>query len=220
MHDFEYIVANAAEIEQKLGYQFQDKGLLALSFVHRSYFNEHREGSTGHNERLEFLGDSVLGMRSRLVDAHSCLAYISQLEITPFLLLGRGERMNDGRGRETILANLFEALIGAIYLDGGMEAARHFVLSHCSQMIDQIISGPPRNWKADLQDFTQKHYQQTPTYRVVSEMGPDHSKSFQISVIVNDKEIGAGSGSSKKEAQQAAAADALRHLEADNSGEG
>lgn len=219
-------------IEEKLGYTFKDKSLLALAFVHRSYINEHREVLC-HNERLEFLGDSILGMimaehlylnfphtpegelsflRSRLVEAPSCIHYIQKLDLNKFLLLGKGERMNDGRGRESILSDLLEAIIGAIFLDGGIDAARTFIFHNFSAEIDNIIQTPMRNWKATLQDYCQKKYQATPVYHVLSEIGPDHHKVFKISVKIHDLELGVGEGSSKKEAQQAAAADALKSI--------
>lgn len=229
MNQIERLLSHAHEIEAKLGYGFQDRSLLVLAFVHRSFINENRS-ITQHNERLEFLGDSVFGMlisdylyrylpstpegqlsylRSRLVEASSCVGYIQTLNIAHYILLGKGERMNDGRGRDSILADLFEAIIGAIYLDGGIEAAKHFLFKNFTPQIEAILKTPLRNWKALLQDYCQRNYQQTPLYQVLQESGPDHSKIFQVSVLINQQELGRGSGASKKEAQQAAAADAL-----------
>lgn len=229
MNAYEELLQNSQTIEAKLGYAFADPHLLALAFVHRSFVNENKEINQ-HNERLEFLGDSVLGLliaeylyrnlpenpegelsylRSRLVEASSCMAYIQKLNLEKHILLGKGEKMNDGRGRDSILSDLFEALIGAIYLDGGIEAARKFIFTNFAEEIGSILKTPLRNWKAQLQDFCQKKYQQTPTYKVISETGPDHSKVFRISVMINDQEMGIGEGPSKKEAQQAAAQDAL-----------
>lgn len=225
----EYLIQNMSAIEARLGYVFHDRSLLALAFVHRSFINENRT-VTRHNERLEFLGDAILGMlisdylyrflpnnpegelsylRSRLVEASSCVNYVQRLDIASYVLLGKGERMNDGRGRESILADLFEAIIGAIYLDGGLEAARTFLFSHFSDQIEAILQKPLRNWKALLQDYCQKKFQQTPFYEVLNASGPDHSKLFEIAVLINDQELGRGKGASKKEAQQEAAADAL-----------
>lgn len=226
------IVKNASKIEEKIGYRFTDRHLLALAFVHRSFVNENKE-ITQHNERLEFLGDSVLGLlvanylyrslpnvpegelsylRSRLVEASSCVAFIQKFNVEKFILLGKGERMNDGRGRESILSDLFEAIIGAIYLDGGIEAAGDFYFKNFSEEIEAILKTPLRNWKALLQDYCQKRYQQTPIYKLLEETGPDHSKIFKIAVLVNNKEMGTGEGASKKEAQQAAAEDALSNF--------
>lgn len=233
MHSLETILKLAPEIERKLGYRFQDKNLMALAFVHRSYINENRS-ITEHNERLEFLGDSILNLlisdylfrylpntpegdlsylRSRLVEASSCVTYVQKLDVTGYLLLGKGERMNDGRGRDSILADLFEALIGAIYLDGGIESAKKFLFKNFSSDIDAILKTPIRNFKADLQDLSQKKYKETPQYHVLSEEGPDHSKKFLVSVVILEKEWGRGEGNSKKEAQQKAAEDALLKLE-------
>lgn len=229
MNAIQNLLQHAPEIESRIGYVFKDKTLLALSFVHRSFVNENRD-IPGHNERLEFLGDSILGMlvaeylyrhlpntpegelsclRSKLVEASSCVSYIQKLGLSNHMLLGKGEKMNDGRGRETILADLFEAIMGAIYLDGGLEATKNFLFGNFSEEIHNIIKTPIRNWKALLQDFCQKKFQKAPLYKVLEETGPDHSKVFRISVLVNDEQLGHGEGSSKKEAQQAAAADAL-----------
>jgi ribonuclease-3 len=232
MNQIEYLYQNISIIEAKLGYTFSDRSLLALAFIHRSFINENR-AITQHNERLEFLGDAVLGMlisdylyrylpstaegqlsylRSRLVEACSCVSYMQSLDIASYVLLGKGERMNDGRGRESIMADLFEAIIGAIYLDGGLEAAKNFLFHNFTSQIESILKTPLRNWKALLQDYCQKTYQQTPDYQVLQASGPDHSKIFEIAVIINQQELGRGTGASKKEAQQAAAADALSRL--------
>lgn len=226
------LLNHSSFIESKIGYKFKDRNLLALAFVHRSFVNENRE-AINHNERLEFLGDSILGMlmaeylyrqlpmtpegdlstlRSRLVEANSCVTYIQKLDLETYLLLGKGERMNDGRGRESILADLFEALIGAIYLDGGIEAAQRFLFQNFTENFQVIIKTPLRNWKALLQDHCQKKFQQAPLYQVLEESGPDHSKTFKISVLICNKELGYGQGASKKEAQQAAAEDAVLKL--------
>lgn len=228
----EQIIRHSSEIEQKLGYAFNHKQLLVLAFTHCSYVNEHHEVEA-HNERLEFLGDSVLGLliseflfnnypeqpegdlsynRSRLVDATSCCEYVHKLQIENYILLGKGERMNDGRGRETILADLFEAVIGAIFLDDGIDAARQFLFSHFQDDFVKIIEAPTNNWKAELQDYMQKEHGVSPKYHVISEKGPDHSKTFEIAVLLNETELGRGIGSSKKEAQQAAAASAFQFL--------
>lgn len=229
MNQIEHLLKNISDIEKKLGYHFNDHSFLVLAFVHRSFINENKTIHQ-HNERLEFLGDSVLGMliseflyhslpttpegqlsylRSRLVEASSCVNYVQKLGVSSYILLGKGERMNDGRGRESILADLFETIIGAIYLDGGIEAAKTFLFENFSEQFKEILRTPLRNWKAILQDYCQKKFQQTPVYQVLEESGPDHSKVFQISVMVNHQELGRGVGPSKKEAQQSAAEDAL-----------
>lgn len=232
MNLLENLLRHAADIESRLDYSFQDRSLLSLAFIHRSFVNENKE-VLEHNERLEFLGDSVIGLliaeylyrylpntpegelsylRSRLVEASSCVTYIQKLDVGRFILLGKGEQMNDGRGRESILADLFEAVLGAIYLDGGITAARRFLFKNFSREVDAILKTPICNWKAQLQDYCQKKYHQPPIYRVLSETGPDHSKIFNISVVINNIEMGQGEGLSKKEAQQAAAENALTNL--------
>lgn len=233
MNSVEELLAHVPLIEDKLHYTFRDKLLLMLSFVHRSFFNEHRDLVEQHNERLEFLGDSVLGLiisdylyahlpletegflshlRSHIVEASSCAQMLNHLSIAQYVLLGKGERMNDGRGRETILADLFEALIGAIYLDGGMDAAKIFFFMHFSELIEEHLKKPLRNWKAELQDYSQKKHQKPPVYKILKESGPDHSKIFHVVACIDEVDIGEGTGSSKKEAEQAAAEDALRKL--------
>lgn len=220
-------------IENRLGYFFKDRQLLTLAFIHRSYVNE-SPVPIQHNERLEFLGDSVLdlmiseylykalpnepegelsSLRAKLVEANSCISYIQKLDLGKYLVLGRGERMNDGRGRDTILSDLFEALLGAIFLDGGLSSAQKFFFDHFKTDIDATIEAPLKNPKALLQDLCQKKFQCTPTYRVLSETGPDHNKTFKIAVMVHDEEMGLGEGPSKKEAQQAAARSALSRLQ-------
>jgi len=223
-------------VEEKLKVTFQDRSLLLLAFVHRSFWNENQELVSDHNERLEFLGDSILGLlvadylfqqhpdldegslsklRSQLVDAPACAQYVQSLEIDDFLLLGKGEQMNQGKGRESIMADLFEAIIGALYLDQGLEAARRFFFSHFKGDVDQQVASPQRNWKAELQDWAQKNYQETPLYTVLEESGPAHKKDFRVGVWVQDQKWGEGTGSSKKEAQTSAAEDALLQIEKD-----
>lgn len=222
-----------AEIEKKLGYVFKDKKLLIQAFIHRSFYNENRSFIDEHNERLEFLGDSVLGLmisdylyqhlptqaegelsqlRAYLVEAGSCARLLQKLDLAPYVLLGRGEKMNEGRGRETILADLFEALIGAIYLDGGFAEAHRIFWAHFKDEIERILQKPMRNWKAELQDYSQKRYQKPPVYKVEKETGPDHSKIFYVGAYLEDFPVGNGLGASKKEAEQAAAEDALKKL--------
>lgn len=234
MNAWEKLLQLTPEIELKLGYTFKDKNLLALALVHRSFINENRGVAPEHNERLEFLGDSVLGLlmaeylfknrpstsegdlsylRSRLVEASACVLYVQKLNIDQYLLLGKGEKLNNGRGRESILADLFEAIFGAIYIDGGIEEAKRFLSKHFASDVQEILKTPLKNMKAILQDFSQKKYRQAPVYKIVSALGPDHSKTFSVSVWIQDQEVGHGTGPSKKEAEQAAAADALLRID-------
>lgn len=233
MNPIEELSAHLPEIERKIQYTFKNKQLLVLAFVHRSFFNEHRDLVQQHNERLEFLGDSVLGlivsdylyaqlpdesegylshMRSHIVEAGSCAEMLAKLGIAQHVLLGRGEKMNEGRGRETILADLFEAVIGAVYLDSEIETTRKFFFAHFSGNIEEHLRKPLRNWKAELQDYSQKKYQKPPAYKIMKESGPDHSKIFYVLAYIDDNEVGEGTGSSKKEAEAAAAEDAMKKL--------
>lgn len=221
------------EVEEKICYEFKNKKLLTQAFVHRSFYNENRERITEHNERLEFLGDSVLSLlisdylfhhlpteaegllsqiRAHLVESSMCARFLIHLGLSQYVLLGRGEKMNQGRGRETILADLFEAIIGAIYLDGGLPAASEFFWRHFQSSVDALVQQPLKNWKADLQDYSQKKYQKAPLYKVEKEEGPDHHKIFHVVVYLEGGEMGRGTGSSKKEAEQAAAQSVLEVL--------
>jgi ribonuclease-3 len=227
------LLKHTSVVEDILGYRFKDKKLLALAFVHRSFYNEHRDLVQEHNERLEFLGDSILGLmvsdylykhlptqaegelsqlRAHLVEATTCAKFLQRLGLAEYVLLGKGEKMNAGRGRETILADLFEALIGAIYLDGGIEEVRRVFWGHFRHEIEAILQKPCRNWKAELQDYSQKKYQKPPVYRIEKEIGPDHSKTFHVVACLDSQELGKGVGASKKEAEQAAAEDAMKRL--------
>lgn len=233
-HFFEHI----EQIETKIGYRFANKQLLLLAFTHRSFINENRT-VTEHNERLEFLGDSVLGLmssdylyrtlvkvpegelsslRAKLVESSSCIAYIEKLDLGKYLLLGKGEKTNDGRGRDSILSDLFEAIIGAIYLDSGLEAAQQFFLGQFHSEIEAIVKTPQKNSKALLQDYCQKKFQRPPTYKVIEESGPEHSKTFCVAVSIQSTPLAQGKGASKKQAQQAAAAQALNYLKINGEG--
>lgn len=230
MYFLDTLRLNIPLIEERIGYVFENKELLILSLIHRSFVNEHKSQVQTHNERLEFLGDSVLGLitadflyhrlptfpegplsqfRSRLVDAHACAYYLQKLGLQEFILLGRGETLSDGKAKLSILADAFEALIGAIFIDGGMVVAKSFLLCHFTEDMETVIDSPSRNYKAELQDYSQKKYQKAPVYKIVQETGPDHAKIFHCVVMVADKEVGIGLGESKKQAEQQAAFDAL-----------
>lgn len=234
MNTYDHLVKGIPLIEAQIGYTFKEKSLATLAFIHRSFTNENRGVVENHNERLEFLGDAILGLivsdflyshlpdhpegelsylRSRLVEATACTLYVNKIDLEKFLMVGRGESMNEGKGRGTILADLFEALMGAIYLDGGMEAARTFFFTHFKDEVFAIIDKPHRNWKAELQDYCQKNFQKPPEYTVLKEEGPDHLKIFFIRVELDGNVLGEGKGSSKKEAEQAAAEDAISKME-------
>jgi len=223
-----------AKLEAKLGYQFRDPNVLQLACIHRSYWNEHQHEVPNHNERLEFLGDAVLDLvvadllyvqlpdltegeltrlRAQLVDAAACAKYCQQLELDPYLLLGKGELYHPQRGKESILADFFEAVIGALFVDGGLEAVLTYLTPHLQKEISERILQPQQNWKSLLQDFVQKNKDPTPVYHVLEERGPDHAPYFRIGVFVRDKKLAEGEGSSKKEAQTLAAQRALKYLQ-------
>ena len=218
-------------IEKILGVEFSKPELIRQAFIHRSYINEHSSSGLSHNERLEFLGDAVLELvvtahlyrnfdnpegeltswRSALVKTESLAAQAQKLELGQYLQMSRGEAKNGGRERVALLANLFEAIIGAIYLDHGYEAAKNFVHEHIIAQLDQILSS--RSYidaKSQFQELAQERENTTPHYRVVSEEGPDHDKIFEVAVFLGAVEKGRGKGNSKQSAQQAAAADALK----------
>jgi ribonuclease III len=221
------------EFQTRLGLTFKDAALLERAFIHRSYLNEHPKLGLEHNERLEFLGDAVLELavtdflyrtypnpegdltnwRSALVKTESLATVAEELEIAPFFKLSRGEAKGNARSHSLISANAVEALIGAIYLDQGYEAARGFIADHIISRLAQILeAGTWLDPKSRFQETAQEQFGLTPNYRVLAEDGPDHDKTFTIGVYVGDKLFGKGSGSSKQAAQQAAAAAALNKL--------
>ncbi len=217
--------------EQNIGVQFNDVALLRQAFTHRSYLNEHRGEAGGHNERLEFLGDAVLELiathflyehfpqntegeltayRAALVNAVTCAQIASEIGMNDFLLLSRGEAKDTGRARNILLANAFEALVGAIYIDQGYDAAKQFISERLFPKLDEIIR--EKLWqdaKSSLQEKAQEFEGATPNYKVMAETGPDHDKHFVVGVYVRDVLLGQGEGKAKQEAEQSAAAAAL-----------
>lgn len=217
--------------EEKIGFQFNDVQLLRQAFTHRSYLNEHRGEVQGHNERLEFLGDAVLEListhflyeeyadknegdltayRAALVNAVTLSEVAAELEMNDYLLLSRGEAKDTGRARQVLLANAFEAVVGAIYLDLGYEAAKKFIQTHLFPKMDEILK--KRLWqdaKSTLQEKVQEHQGTTPHYSVLKESGPDHDKHFVVGVYASSNLLAQGEGRSKQEAEQAAARAAL-----------
>lgn len=217
-------------LEEKLGYKFKNINLLKNALTHSSYANEVRGGFTS-NERLEFLGDSVLSLivsdylykqfknlpegeltklRASLVCEKSLCSFSRELELGKFLNLGKGEDHNGGRERDSILADAFEAVLAAIYLDGGMPAAsRHvmnFVLRELKNTDDEVF----KDYKTALQEIIQRNPEESVNYILTGENGPDHDKSFTVEVRLNSNVIGRGTGKSKKQAEQMAAKEALR----------
>lgn len=219
------------QIEKKLGVRFKDINLLKQALTHRSYINENPAWTVGHNERLEFLGDAVLELvateflyrefpnpegeltafRAALVNAESLAKAASELGVGEYLLLSRGEAKEFGRSRQEILANTFEALIGAIYMDRGFEAARDFLARSLLWRISEIIEmGSWRDSKSHFQEIAQELLGITPSYRVLKEWGPDHDKRFLIAACLEEEEVATGEGSSKQEAEMNAAFKALQ----------
>lgn len=220
--------------KQVLGREFVDLQMLITAFTHRSYLNEHKKTADEHNERLEFLGDAVLELvvtdylyrhhsepegiltnwRSSLVRTESISAAAARNNFEELLRLSRGEKRGSDRAREQILANCYEAVVGAIYLDGGYEPAREFIEKSLITTFDQILtSGSWMDPKSRLQELVQSAVGFTPVYRVLSEVGPDHEKMFTVGVFVHDLQKGEGIGPSKQIAQAAAAQTALVHFE-------
>jgi ribonuclease-3 len=216
-----------------LGVTFVNIDLLVTAFTHRSYLNEHKKTVKSHNERLEFLGDAVLELvtteflfnnyteqegiltnwRSALVRTESISAAAGRLNFESMLRLSKGEKRGTDRARAQILANTFEAVIGAIYLDQGYESARGFIQKSLLITFDKILeTGSWMDAKSHLQELIQSREGQTPNYRVLSEEGPDHDKIFTIGAFVNGKILGKGTGASKQIAQQHAAEESLKML--------
>lgn len=228
------ISAYQAFAKDTLDVTFNDPSLLVTAFTHRSYLNEHRKTVKTHNERLEFLGDAVLELivtehlygkyeepegiltnwRSSLVRTESISAAASKFGFEPLLRLSRGEKRGSERARAQILANSYEAVIGALYLDQGYGAARQFIEKSLLSTFEEILSsGSWMDPKSHLQELAQGQEIATPVYKVMSEEGPDHDKTFTVGVYVGGKLRGEGEGPSKQTAQQKAAESALKHYE-------
>jgi len=217
--------------QQTLGVTFTDIALLITAFTHRSYVNEHKKTVSEHNERLEFLGDAVLELvtteylyinfpdpegiltnwRSALVRTESISAAATRLGFESLLRLSRGEKRGTERARAQILANSFEAVIGAVYLDQGYGAAKDFITKNLLITFDDILtSGSWMDPKSHLQEIVQSQEGFTPIYKVLSEEGPDHDKIFTVGIFVDGRLKGQGVGPSKQVGQQQAAAEALK----------
>lgn len=220
------------DLEQTLGVTFNDKDTLRQALVHRSYLNEHPDFRLGHNERLEFLGDAVLELvvtehlylnyenpegeltnwRAALVNAEMLAELCRELNIEPYLHLSRGESKDkDSKARKYILANAFEAIIGSIYLDQGWDASKQFlhtrVLSQLPRVLKERLYVDP---KSRFQEAAQEHLGLTPNYKVMSEEGPDHAKEFVVGIYLGKELVAKGNGTSKHEAQVAAAEAAIQ----------
>ncbi|MBI3954541.1 ribonuclease III [Candidatus Collierbacteria bacterium] len=226
------MIPDLAKLETIINYHFSDRELLRFALTHRSSLNDPNVRQS--NERLEFLGDAVLELvisnylydqnpnapegyltaaRSMVVRTQSLANIAKNLNLGAFLIMSRGEAATGGRDNSSILENAVEALIGALYKDGGYSAAFEFIKTHIFPSADQIISkGQLKDSKSSLQELIQKQGYSSPTYTVVSEIGPDHDKTFVVKVFSNSKELAKGSGKSKQEAEQDAAKNALNSL--------
>jgi ribonuclease-3 len=218
--------------EQKVGVTFSNKELLVQAFTHRSYINENRHITRAHNERLEFLGDAVLelvstiflynkfpdrhegdltAIRASLVNTITISDVARELGFNDELLLSKGESRDEGRARQAILANTFEAVIGAIYVDQGYDTASVFINKHLLPRTDLIVKDSL--WidsKSLFQEKSQELHSNTPVYKTVSEEGPDHDKQFTIGVFIGEEKIASGEGKSKQDAEQKAARAGLK----------
>ena len=220
-------------LETKLGYQFQNPTLLDHALTHSSYANEHHLGSISSNERLEFLGDSVLGMivadhlyrtfpdlpegdltriRANLVCEGSLVLVAKEWDLGRYLKLGKGENACGGRSRPSILADAVEAVLAAVFLDGGLAHDRDIIQRFLLDRMEQV-NRASRDHKTYLQELVQRKSGQVLSYELIGESGPDHNKTFQMQVLLNGQPIGQGTGHSKKEAEQAAANAAIERLE-------
>jgi ribonuclease-3 len=227
-------------LERRIGYRFKDRGLLEHALTHRSRVHEDASGGVFDNESMEFLGDSVLGfvmadmlfrefpqhnegqkskLKASLVSAAALARLGEAIDLGQFLILGRGEEKTGGRRKHAIIADCYEALIAAVYLDGGIEPASDFIRRQFARLIEgarQTGSGASftDDWKSALQEWLQSNGRGLPIYRLADAIGPDHRKRFVVEVVVDDQAIGRAEGRSKKEAAQAAAKAALEALSA------
>lgn len=225
------MVNKLENFEEQIGIKFNNKALLEEAFTHRSYINEHRGSKMRHNERLEFLGDAVLELavtkflyqkfpvstegdltayRAALVNAVTLSDLARKLNINDFMLLSKGEAKDIGRAREAILANAFESIVGALYLDQGFEAAEKFIAANLFPLTEKIVED--KLWldaKSHFQEKAQENEGITPLYKTMEEVGPDHDKNFKVGVYLGNVLVAGGEGRSKQEAEQDAARRAL-----------
>jgi ribonuclease-3 len=227
-------------LERRIGYRFKDRGMLEHALTHRSRVHEDASGGVFDNESMEFLGDSVLGfviadmlfrefpqhnegqkskLKASLVSSAALARLGSQLDLGEFLILGRGEEKTGGRFKQAIIADCYEALIAAVYLDGGIEAARTFIETQFAELLEEARRTGAEaaftdDWKSALQEWLQSRGRGLPAYRLAEELGPAHRRRFVVEVVVEGESIARAEGKSKKEAAQSAARAALEKLSA------
>ncbi len=219
-----------SKLERELGVEFTNKDLLKQAFIHKSYLNENRNYPLGHNERLEFLGDAVMELivtkflylnyenpegeltnwRSSLVKGEMISKVAKTLGYNDYLFLSKGESKAEGKARDLILANCFEAVVGAMFLDQGYDICEQFLIKNLIAHLPEIIEeGLYIDAKTAFQEIVQEKMGFTPEYKVIEESGPDHNRHFKVGAYINDEEAGIGEGHSKQKAQEAAAKDAM-----------
>ena len=222
---------NFTEFENKIGYTFKNKDLLHEALSHSSYANENKHHGRHSNERLEFLGDSVLSIvvsehlfnhfkhlpegeltkiRASLVCEKALFEFSKKIDLGQHILLGKGEENSGGRERPSIVSDAFEAVIAAIFLDGGMQAAEKYVLSFIPKNLDSNSAKALQDYKTMLQEIIQRNPEERVEYVLADQIGPDHDRKFVVNVCLNSNIIGTGEGHSKKQAEQAAAKEALK----------
>lgn len=221
---------------ERLSYRFTDINILAQALIHRSFINEKTAQDVKSNERFEFLGDAILSavisrillekfpdadegrlskFRARLVNESTLARLAADIELGRFLLLGKGEEITGGREKPSILSDAYEAVIAAVYLDGGFEAAFSLISRQFSNLTDEVsVTDISRDYKTELQEEAQEIFKTSPRYRLISDAGPEHDKIFEAEVLIGDEVFGSGRGKSKKEAEQMAAMAALERLKA------
>lgn len=226
-------MCDLSEFEKIIDYKFKNKKLLEQALSHSSYINEARRNHIENNERLEFLGDAVLELviseyiyikytnmpegeltkfRASIVCEPTLAQQAKKLKIGKYIMLGKGEKTTGGDGRDSILADAFEAVIGAVYLDGGIESAKKYILAIMNPIISSLQqSFKTMDYKTYLQEIVQKTSKETVRYEIIDEIGPDHSKEFIAVAIHGNEKLGQGKGRTKKEAEQNAAMDALNN---------
>ena len=224
-----------AGLEDNFNYKFKDHSLLERGFTHKSFINEAEKGSAQDNEKLEFLGDAVLSLtislllmesfpeldegllskkRSSIVNEKTLAKLSRKMRFGDFFLLGKGEELTNGRDKDSLLADSMEAIIGAVYLDGGFDAAKSFVTRHFKNIISYSAKpGSYKDYKTLCQEKAQKVYKKTPEYRLISVKGPEHDKMFESEIFIGQNSFGTGKGRSKKDSEQKCARVALKRLE-------